>query len=63
MISLVREDDLGAPDMLLRRPAIRDDRLKAMAICAGDVDDNSCSHNESLNCFERFATRPNESDH
>jgi hypothetical protein len=28
-----------------------------------DVDDNSCSHDESLNCFRRFGNRPNESDH
>ena len=28
-----------------------------------DVDDNSCSHAESLNCFGRFGNRPNESDH
>jgi len=57
------KDDLGAPHMLLRRAAIRDDRLKPTAIHWGDVDDNSCSHDESLNCFGRFGNRPNESDH
>jgi bifunctional non-homologous end joining protein LigD len=29
----------------------------------GDVDDDSCSHEENLNCFGRFGNRPNESDH
>jgi hypothetical protein len=38
------KDDLGAPHMLLRRAAIRDDRLEPTAIHWGDVDDNSCSH-------------------
>src|SRR6266566_4674016 len=52
------KDDLGPPHMLLRRAAIRDDRLKSMAVCPGDVDDNSCSHDESLNCFGRFGNRP-----
>jgi hypothetical protein len=28
-----------------------------------DVDDNSYSHDESLNCFGQFGNRPNESDH
>jgi hypothetical protein len=31
--------------------------------CSRDVDDNSCSHNENLDCFGRFGNRPNESDH
>ena len=31
--------------------------------CSRDVDDNSCSHNDSLDCFGRFGNRPNESDH
>ena len=57
------EDNLCAPDMLLRRTAIRNDRLKPTAICSRDVDDNSCSHHQSLNCFGRFGNRPNESDH
>jgi hypothetical protein len=57
------EDDLGAPHVLLRRTAIRDDRLKPTAILSGDVDDNSCSHAESLNCVGRFGNRPYESDH
>jgi hypothetical protein len=30
---------------------------------SGDVDDNSCSHAESLKCFGPFGNRPNESDH
>jgi hypothetical protein len=49
--------------MLLRCAAIRDDRLKSTAVRSGDVDDNSCSHDESLNRFGRFGNRPNESDH
>src|SRR5258705_6526658 len=57
------EDDLNAPHMLLRCAAIRDDRLKSTAVRSGDVDDNSCSHDESLNRFGRFVNRPNESDH
>ena len=57
------KDNLGAPHVLLWCAAIRDDRLKPEAICSRDVDDNSCSHNESLNCFGRFGKRPNESDH
>ena len=57
------QDDFGAPDMLLRRVAIGDDRLKPTAIFRRDVDDNPCSHAESLNCFGRFGNRPNESDH
>jgi hypothetical protein len=57
------EDDLGAPHVLLGCTAIRDDRLKPTAILSGDVDDNSCSHAESLNCFGPFGNRPNESDH
>src|SRR6516164_2505585 len=51
------KDDLGAPHMLLRRAAIHDDRLKPMAIHRSDVDDNSCSHEESLHCFGRFGNR------
>jgi hypothetical protein len=42
---------------------IRDDFLKPTAIGAADVHNNSCSHDESLNCFGRFGNRPNESDH
>jgi hypothetical protein len=57
------KDDLGAPHVLLGRTAIQDDRLKATAVCSGDVDDNSCSHTQSLNCFGLFGNRPNESDH
>jgi hypothetical protein len=44
--------------MLLRRAAVRDDRLKATAIFRGDVNDNPCSHAES---FDQFANRPKES--
>ena len=40
-----------------------DNRLKPTAISQRDVDDNSCSHDESLNCFGQFGNRPNESDH
>jgi len=57
------KDNLGAPHVLLWCAAIRNDRLKPQAICSRDVDDNSCSHNESLDCFGRFGNRPNESDH
>jgi hypothetical protein len=45
------KDDFGAPNMLLRRVAVTDNRLKPTAISQRDVDDNSCSHDESLNCF------------
>jgi len=58
-----REHDVGPPYVLLRRAAIRDDRLKPSAIRSGNVHDNSCSHDESLNCFGQFGNRPNESDH
>jgi len=58
-----RQDDVGAPYMLLRRAAVRDDRLESTAIRPGDSHDNACSHKESLNCFGRFGNRPNESDH
>jgi hypothetical protein len=34
--------------VLLWRATIRNDRLKPEAICSRDVDDNSCSHNESF---------------
>ena len=57
------EDDFGAPNMLLRRVAIADNRLKLTAILRRDVHDNSCSHNENLNCFGNFGNRSNESDH
>ena len=42
------KNDVGPPYMLLRRAAIRDDRLKSMAVRPGDLYDNSCSHAESL---------------
>jgi hypothetical protein len=29
----------------------------------GDVDDNPCSHAESLHCFDQFGNRPKKSDH
>ena len=48
------KDDFGAPNMLLRRVAVTDNRLKPTAISRHDVDDNSCSHDESLNCFGQF---------
>ena len=51
-----------APPMLLRRASIRDDRLKPTAIRLGEVHDNSCSHDESLNCFARFGNLPIESN-
>jgi hypothetical protein len=43
--------DFGTPNMLLRRVAVTDNRLKPTTIFRHDVDDNSCSHDESLNCF------------
>jgi hypothetical protein len=55
-------DYIGSPYVLLRRAAIREDGLESMAARSGDVQDNSCSHAESLNCFGRFGKRPNESD-
>jgi hypothetical protein len=48
--------------MLLRRAAIRDDRLKPTAVASRDVNENSCSHAQSMNCFARFGNRLNESD-
>ena len=57
-----REDDVGPPHVLLRRAAIRDDRLKPSAIHSGNVHDSSCSHDESLNCFGQLGNCPNESD-
>ena len=57
------QDDLGPPDMLLGRTAIRHDRLKPTAIFRRDVHDDPCSHPESLNCFGRFGNRPKESNH
>ncbi len=49
--------------MLLWRATIRHNSLKSTAVRSRDVNDNSCSHNESLNCFGRFGNRPSESDH
>jgi hypothetical protein len=57
------KNDVGPPHVFLRRAAIRDDRLKPMAVCLCNVHDNSCSHDESLNCFGRIGNRLNESDH
>jgi hypothetical protein len=57
------KDDFSAPDMLLRRIAVADNRLKPTAILRRDLHDNSCSHEESMNSFARFGNRPNESDH
>lgn len=56
-------NDVGAPHVLLRRAAIRDDRLKSMAVRSSDVHDNSCPRAGRLNCFGRFGNRPNESEH
>jgi hypothetical protein len=58
-----RQDDFGAPNMLLRRVAIANNRLKPTAIFRRNLHHDSCSHNESLNCFGHFGNRPNESDH
>jgi hypothetical protein len=57
------KNDVGTPHMLLRRAAIRNDRLKSMPVSPGDLYNNSCSHAESLNCFDRFGNPPMESDH
>ncbi len=43
--------------------AIRDNRLTLTAISRDDGHHYSCSHAESLNAFERFGNRSNESDH
>jgi hypothetical protein len=51
----------SAAMMLLRRATIRDNRFKSMAIFRRDLDDNPCSHAESLNCFDRIENRPKES--
>ena len=45
------KDNVGAPHVFLRRAAVRNDRFKLAAIGSRDVDDNSCSHDQSLNCF------------
>ncbi len=57
------EEDKHLKHVFLRRPAVRDDRLKSTAVCGRDVHDNACSHIESLNCFGRFGNRLNGSDH
>jgi hypothetical protein len=54
-----RQDDGGAPHVLLRCAAVGDDRLKLTAIHSGDVHHND----KSLNCFGRVGNRPEESDH
>src|SRR5262245_4119650 len=61
-ISACCKDDFAAPNMLLRSASIRKDPLTPKAIFRRDVHHNSCFHIESLNCFERFGNRPNESD-
>jgi hypothetical protein len=47
--------------MLLWRATIRHNSLKSTAVRPRDVNDNSYSHNESLNWFGRFGNRPSES--
>jgi hypothetical protein len=64
MISLVPhvgrgEDDLGAPDVFLRRAAVRNNRLKAAAIRRRQFL-LSC---RELELLRRFGNRSNESDH
>jgi hypothetical protein len=64
MISLVPhvgrgEDDLGAPDVFLRRAAVRNNRLKAAAIRRRQFL-LSC---RELELLRRCGNRPNESDH
>jgi hypothetical protein len=51
------------PHVLLRRAAVRDERLKSMADRAGDVQENSRSQAERLNSFGRFGNRPDGADH
>ena len=58
-----RQDDIGAPHMLLRRAPICDNRLKPTAVASRDVNDNSCSHTKSMDHLRRFGNRPNESHH
>jgi hypothetical protein len=42
------KNDVGPPNVLLRGAAIRDDRIKSIAVRSADVHDNSCSHPEEL---------------
>jgi hypothetical protein len=51
---------MRAPDVLLQRAAIRDDRLKTTAIFSRDVHDNPRSHAARVNCFGQFWNRLNE---
>lgn len=43
--------------MLLRSVAIANNPFKSTAIARRDLDDNSCSHIESSNCFGLFGNR------
>jgi hypothetical protein len=52
------EDDLGAPHVLLRRVAIRDDRLERRRSSDVTFTVIPALDNESLNCFGRFGNRP-----
>ena len=49
--------------IVMRRATVRDNCLKLAPIGKREVDDYSCSHAESLNCFGRFGDHPNESYH
>ena len=66
MISAVPQPSAVARMILARHTCffgalrLETNRLKPTAILRRDVHDNSCSHNESLNCFGRFGNRPNE---
>jgi hypothetical protein len=55
------KDDFGAPHASAAR--CDRNRLKPTAIVRRDLDHNSRSHHESLNCIGRFGNRPIESDH
>ena len=58
-----RQDDVGAPHILLRRAPVCDNRLKPTAVASRDVNDDSCSHPKSMNYLRRFGNRLNESHH
>ncbi len=58
-----RQDNAGAPHVLLRRAPIRNDRLKPTAIVRRDRHNDPCSHFQSMSWFGRFGNCPNASVH
>jgi hypothetical protein len=69
MISVVPQPSAVARMMLARQTcfwgALRSATIASSRrrIVTRDLDDNPCSHAESLNCFGRLGNRPNASDH